>query len=178
MLPINTILHPTDFSQQSDDAFGLACSLAKDHGARLIVLHVREIPVAVYGEFGHLPVEPEDQGAIRERLTRVVPTQPAVRIEHHLISGDAATGILRFAETVPCDLIVMGTHGRTGLGRLVMGSVADQVVRKAPCAVLTVKGPFRRGCTLPATSAECRDTPRVKAAKPNAAELVELGVGD
>ena len=55
--------------------------------------------------------------------------------------GDPATEILQFAQQIKCDLIVMGTHGRTGLGRLFLGSVAEQVLRKAPCAVLTVKTP-------------------------------------
>jgi len=58
------------------------------------------------------------------------------------VEGDVATEILRLAQETGSDLIVMGTHGRTGLARLLMGSVAEQVVRKAPCPVLTVKTPF------------------------------------
>jgi nucleotide-binding universal stress UspA family protein len=63
-------------------------------------------------------------------------------VEHWIFQGDPATEILAAAEKIKCDLIVMGTHGRTGLGRLLMGSVAEQVVRKAPCPVLTVKTPL------------------------------------
>jgi nucleotide-binding universal stress UspA family protein len=62
-------------------------------------------------------------------------------MEYHLEAGDPATEILRVAREVPCDLIVLGTHGRTGLTRLVLGSVAEEVLRKAPCSVLTVKAP-------------------------------------
>jgi hypothetical protein len=64
------------------------------------------------------------------------------RAERRLEEGDAVTEILRVAEEAPADLIVLGTHGRTGLARLLMGSVAEQVVRRAPCPVLTVKAPL------------------------------------
>ncbi|HZT97099.1 MAG TPA: universal stress protein [Chloroflexota bacterium] len=144
MLPIRTILHPTDFSEYSGYAFQLACDLARDYDARLIVLHVAAPPVVVYGE-GVLPPEPKDyKERLRERLQQVVIQDPKIPIEHRLIEGDAAREILRLAGEAKCNLIVMGTHGRTGLGRLLMGSVAEQVVRKAPCPVLTVKIPQRQ----------------------------------
>jgi nucleotide-binding universal stress UspA family protein len=63
-----------------------------------------------------------------------------IRVEHHLREGDPATEILALAQEIGCDLIVIGTHGRTGVGRLLMGSVAEAVLRRAPCPVLTVKG--------------------------------------
>jgi nucleotide-binding universal stress UspA family protein len=141
MLPIRTILHPTDFSAYSDQAFQLACALSRDYGARLIVLHVATPPVIVYGE-GVLPPEPAVfQEQLRERLQHVVPKDPKLAVEHRLVEGDVAKEILRLAGETKSDLIVMGTHGRTGLGRLLMGSVAEQVVRKASCPVLTVKTP-------------------------------------
>jgi nucleotide-binding universal stress UspA family protein len=144
MLAIRTILHPTDFSNYSAYAFRLACALARDYGARLVVLHVAMPPVVVYGE-GVLPPEPEGyKERLREQLHKVVSQDPKVPVEHRLVEGDAATEILRLAGDSKCDLIVMGTHGRTGLGRLLMGSVAEQVVRKAPCPVLTVKTPQRQ----------------------------------
>jgi len=68
-----------------------------------------------------------------------VPTDPAVPYEHHLLIGNPATAIVHLAETENVDLIVLPTHGRTGLMRLLMGSVAEEVVRKARCPVLTVK---------------------------------------
>jgi nucleotide-binding universal stress UspA family protein len=145
MLPIRAILHPTDFSDRSKFAFGLACSLARDYGARLVVLHVAEPPMAVAGE-GVLMLPPAfDLEPLREQLQQLRPEDPKLPAEHRLVQGDAATEILRVAEEAKCDLIVMGTHGRTGLGRLLMGSVAEQVVRKASCPVLTVKTPQRQG---------------------------------
>jgi nucleotide-binding universal stress UspA family protein len=144
MLPIRIILHPSDFSSCSDNAFELASSLARDYGARVVVLHVATPTTVAYGE-GVLPAEPEwylDKR--RERLQQLVGQKPKLAMEQRLVQGDAATEILRVAEDVGCDLIVMGTHGRTGLGRLVMGSVAEQVVRKARCPVLTIKSPLRQ----------------------------------
>jgi nucleotide-binding universal stress UspA family protein len=182
MLPINTILHPTDFSQRSNDAFRLACSLAQDHGARLIVLHVHEVPTAVYGEFGYIPPAPENEDSIGEQLSRVLPADHRVTVEHHLRSGNPAEEIVCFTENIPCDLIVMGTHGRTGLGRLLMGSVAEQVMRKATCPVLTVKMPFRRTCeltTVPTNfAAVARETSSTANRRAPANDPVELGVGN
>jgi nucleotide-binding universal stress UspA family protein len=169
MLPISTILHPTDFSPLSEEALRLAYFLAKDHGARLIVLHVREIPVAVYGEFGYVPVEPENDDAIREQLSRVRPAQSTPRVEHVLRSGNPAEEIVRIANETPCDLIVMGTHGRTGFARMLMGSVAENVMRKAPCPVLTIKMPFHPTGELakaPVDLAAAREKPSTAAPPP------------
>jgi nucleotide-binding universal stress UspA family protein len=140
MLPIRTILHPTDFSAPSANAFEVACALARDYGARLILLHVRP-PDVIYGDGYVLPPDP---GPIRRELLAMLngirPADPALRVERVLEEGDPAEGIVEKARQVPCDLIVMGTHGRTGVGRLLMGSVAEAVLRRAPCPVLTVKG--------------------------------------
>jgi len=142
MLAIHTILHPTDFSEHSQYAFALACALARDYGARLVVLHVVTVPVVVYGE-GVVPPNPEEVRAkARDQLTRLQVPHGDVRAERQLEDGDAHEATLRVAQEIQADLIVMGTHGRTGLGRLVMGSVAEQVVRKATCPVLTVRRPF------------------------------------
>jgi nucleotide-binding universal stress UspA family protein len=142
MLRIATILHPTDFSPLSEHAFHLACSLARDHGGRVIVLHVAELPL-VAPDGGMSPPPPGGVwGAITDRLVRVQPPEPNVLVQHRLEEGTSADTILRMAREVNCDLIVMGTHGRTGLAHLLMGSVAEQVVRKATCAVLVVKTPF------------------------------------
>jgi nucleotide-binding universal stress UspA family protein len=141
MLAIKTILHPTDFSERSDPAFRLACSLSRDYGARLVILHVAEPPPAVAAE-GVLMLPPTiDLERLRERLQQLRPEDQKVLVEHLLVQGGAAEEILQVAAEKKCDLIVMGTHGRTGLGRLLMGSVAEQVVRKASCPVLTVKTP-------------------------------------
>jgi nucleotide-binding universal stress UspA family protein len=142
MLAVQTILHPTDFSDRSQYAFWLACALCRDYGARLLVLHVASVPIVVYGE-GVVPPDPEElRATARGQLDHLVVPHGDVRAERRLEQGDAVTEILRVADEVHADLIVMGTHGRTGLGRLLMGSVAEQVVHKARCPVLTVKGPF------------------------------------
>ena len=75
---------------------------------------------------------------MREELCRLKPSDPQTRVHHLLAEGHPATAILRAARENRCDLIVMGTHGRTGLNRLLMGSVTEEVVRMAPCLVLTV----------------------------------------
>jgi nucleotide-binding universal stress UspA family protein len=147
MLAIRTILHPTDFSERSQAAFQVACALARDHGARLNVLHVREIPVIAYGEFGQLPMELEPPEAIRAKLDKLISLRCAdadVTIEHIVKTGDPAIEILSTAEETHSDMIVIGTHGRTGLARLLMGSVAERVVRKAQCPVLTIKTPVEK----------------------------------
>ena len=142
MLPIHTVLHPTDFSDRSRNALLLACALANDYGARLIVLHVAWTAPLVSGE-GMLPTDPDlIRRAAMEELERLEVPAAGGAFVRRFEEGDAVAAILRVAQEVPADLIVMGTHGRTGLGRLLMGSVAEQVVRKAPCPVLTVKTPF------------------------------------
>jgi nucleotide-binding universal stress UspA family protein len=141
MLPIHRILHPTDFSDRSDNAFQVACALARDHNATLIVLHVQPSSQIFSSEaFNTTAIGGIDSP--QRRLRTVQPFDPAVKIEHKLVEGDPATEILRVAHESDCDLIVMGTHGWTGLSRLLMGSVAAEVVRKATCPVLTVKTPF------------------------------------
>jgi nucleotide-binding universal stress UspA family protein len=116
----------------------LACSLARAHGARLHVLHVGRHPVinSVEGS-----TEPECyREELTEKLHALVAQEPAVQVEAQLLfSAHPAAEILRVAKRIGADLIVLGTHGRTGLSRLLMGSVAEQVVRRAGCPVVTVK---------------------------------------
>jgi nucleotide-binding universal stress UspA family protein len=140
MLPIHTILHPTDFSDRSEHAFRVACALARDYDARLVVLHVDNLPLALYGDALAMPRPDDYQDRLREQLNDL--RAPGVEVEHRLNEGNPVTEILGAAEEVNADLVVMGTHGRTGLGRLLMGSVAEQVLRQAPCPVLTVRAPF------------------------------------
>jgi nucleotide-binding universal stress UspA family protein len=143
MLPIRTILYPTDFSPRSEYALHLASALARDYGARLIITHVKHPPVVVYGDLGAVPAEPEGYDReLKEKLEAVRPTDPEILTEHYLLEGAAVDEIVRLAKETRTDLIVMGTHGRTGLSRLLMGSVAEFVLRHAPCPVLTVKSDF------------------------------------
>lgn len=139
MLQLKTILHPTDFSPQSEHAFHLACSLARDHGGSVLLLHVQEPPPVAEGGMVPLPPPMQTREQLDEALAGIRPTDPQVKVARRVEEGLAANTILAVAEETKCDLIVLGTHGRTGLSRLLMGSVAEQVVRKAPCPVLTVK---------------------------------------
>lgn len=142
MLPIHTILHPTDFSERSESAFQLACALTRDYGARLVVLHVAAtVPPLASGEA--LPPDTESQRReAKDHLDRLEVRGADVRAERRLEEGEPVTEIFRVAQEIDASLIVLGTHGRTGLSRLLMGSVAEQVVRKSACPVLTVADPF------------------------------------
>jgi len=139
MVRLEAILHPTDFSPSSDYAQHLAWSFARDHGARLIVVHVAAPPAVMYGEV----VAPLAQAGYKDNawkaLRRLKWPDESVSVELRVETGDPAHEILRVARDIPCDLIVIGTHGRTGLRRLLLGSVAEQVVRKATCPVVTIK---------------------------------------
>ncbi len=152
MLPIHTILHPTDFSERSRFALRLAGALARDYGARLILLHVAVPPVVVYGEGAILPTPEEERDQLLAELEQL--QVPGVHVEHRLEEGDPVAEIVRVAEESRADLIVMGTHGRTGFGRLLMGSVAERTLRKAPCPVLTVRAPFPRSAPVEEVLAE------------------------
>src|SRR5262245_57822625 len=81
MLKIRTILHPTDFSEHSRHAWDLACALAHDYRARIVVLHVREIPTALYGEFGAIPMEPLDAAELGKELARFKPPYADLKVE-------------------------------------------------------------------------------------------------
>lgn len=142
MIRLQTILHPTDFSECSERAFELACSLAHAYGARLLLQHVTQPPGAVKYGAVVFPFEwPGERKALHDRLDALQSRASGIVVEQNLRTGDAAAQIIDLASQEKCDLIVMGTHGRSGLGHLILGSVAEQVVRKAPCAVLTVKPP-------------------------------------
>lgn len=140
LIPIHTILHPTDFSLPSSYAFALARALARDYQARLVILHVIAPPTAIYAEPEVLPQLEDRKPELEQKLDQMkATTDPSVRVEHLLKEGDPAAEILEAAQEVKADIIVMGTHGRTGLARLLMGSVAEHVLRKASCPVMTVR---------------------------------------
>jgi universal stress protein A len=135
------ILFPTDFSHTGDKALDLATSLARQRDAVLLIVHVEEPPAAYGGGEMYYGMPDPATEDLKKMLSEIVPNDPQVRHEHRLITGDPATAIARVAEEEGAELIVMGTHGRTGLLRLLMGSVAEAVVRRAPCPVLTLKQP-------------------------------------
>lgn len=141
MKSIRAILHPTDFSEHSESALRVARGLARDHGARLILLHV-------------LPYEPIP-GAVRELATELEACDEALQAERKRVEGPdlkepvttelrkgrVVDEILDAAETSRCDVIVMGSEGRSWLGRLLFGNVAEEVMRRAQCPVLAIKLP-------------------------------------
>lgn len=138
------LLFPTDFSTASDAALPHAESLARQSGARLMIVHVEEPPLAYGGGELYYGLPEPSSERILQMLEDVTPVDPAVRHTHRLLMGDPATEIVRVAEEETAGLIVMGTHGRTGLSRLVMGSVAEAVVRHAPCPVLIYREAARK----------------------------------
>ena len=139
---IRVILHPTDFSDGSKAALRVARSLARDLGARLLILHV--MPSEIFVSEAVIPVDPATYRTTLEAMRGHL-DGPDLKypVEARLGQGTAADESLRVAQEVECDLIVMGTHGRTGLGRLLMGSVAESVLPRADCPVIVVKGPAR-----------------------------------
>jgi len=137
VLPIRRILVPTDFSPQAQSALALACSLARDHGGTICQLYVEEPPV---GPGNTWP--PQEREQLLAELRQLWPAEPGVPIDQVVRLGEPARAILEVARDRKCDLLVMGTHGRTGVRRLLMGSVAEQVVRLAMCPVLTLNHPF------------------------------------
>jgi nucleotide-binding universal stress UspA family protein len=138
-MKLQRILVPIDFSSGSDAALDLATSLARDSGGTLILAHVEVVPLsAAGGEYLYAIPEPPTEELLA-KLNKVTPPDSRVPVERRLLAGDPAEAIIRLAETEKADLIVIGTHGRRGIRRVLMGSVAEVVVRTASCPVLTVK---------------------------------------
>lgn len=146
-MQVKRILFPTDFSHLGNAGLPLAASIARDQGAELVILHVKEPPVGyVAGELVYDPIETSDE-PVKLALQAIKPSDPRVRYMHKMVTGEPSTEIVRAAEDEGVDLIVMSTHGRTGLSRMFMGSVAEAVVRRASCPVLTFKQPAKTEVT-------------------------------
>jgi nucleotide-binding universal stress UspA family protein len=142
MSPIRTILCPVDFSEHSAAAFRLAGMLARDQKATLVVVHIY-LPAGPVAVDGHTVGEIEHPPGYLERLRQALDGLQApaadVPVRRELVEGEPVEAILHLARTTPCDLIVMGTHGRPGLERLLLGSVAAGVMERASCPVVTVR---------------------------------------
>jgi len=148
MLPIRTILCPTDFSEPAEAAVGMAAELAGHFASELILLHVVSPPTAVVAEpsfapgGGYVRVQHQDylvQSAEDRLHTLATRLAPEVRARARVSVGRPGPTILAVAEREQASLIVIATHGRTGVKRLLFGSVAEKVVRHALCPVLTVR---------------------------------------
>jgi universal stress protein A len=143
---ITSILLPTDFSHYNDVALKLASTLAAEASAKLYIVHVhdaREL-TALMGDDSYLyasAVWEQQQSESEERLRAIVPLASGVVYEHVCLTGNPVQEIVEFAARNAIGLIVMASHGRTGLSRLLLGSIAEGVMRKAPCPVLIVKQP-------------------------------------
>jgi nucleotide-binding universal stress UspA family protein len=145
MLEIKLILCPVDFSEFSTRAYHHALSLAEHYQAKIVVQHIVEIwryPYADYvasqGDYQEFCRALREGG--EEKLREFVKQHPHDEVQPELAvnEGKAADCILSFVEGRKTDLIVMGTHGRRGFDRMVLGSVADRVMRRTTCPVLTI----------------------------------------
>lgn len=142
---VRRVLHATDFSRASARAFAEAVELARRERARLVVLHVLVPPspfVAGEQPASWLDLQARARQHARRLLAAVVAEaeRAGVGVEGKLVEGAPAEAIVRVARRDRAGLIVIGTHGRSGLGRLFMGSVAERVLALARCPVLTVRG--------------------------------------
>ncbi len=149
MPSITRILVPTDFSPQSDSALDYAATLAEAFKASLVLLYVFEDPFAtaayapdVHGSGRPKATQPmiqSDQTQLGSRVARA--QQAGLSVTSDFVWGNPSKIIPEYAAAQGIDLIVMGTHGRTGVAHLLLGSVAERVVRMAPCPVLAVRAP-------------------------------------
>lgn len=145
MKPFQRILVPVDFSEHSAVAVQMAADLSRRYEASVTLVHVYE-PLAYALPDGYLLFTEPQLNGLMEEFGKLLDAEKqraraagAVRVDAQLLQGFAAGEIRQLAEQGAFDLIVMGTHGRKGLSHALLGSVAERVVRTAPCPVLTVR---------------------------------------
>ena len=144
MTTIKRVLVPTDFSEPADEALDYALHLAQGVGATVSIVHVFEDPYerTLYSEqYVPMPeqIRQEILANVTTRLQERVARTGRSDVTSAILTGPAAQAIVDCARDQQIDLIVMGTHGRHGVAHLLLGSVAERVVRTAPCPVLTVR---------------------------------------
>ena len=155
MAAIKGILYPTDFSERSIVAIPLALDLARLYSAECHCLHVVDVPGEFIMEDSYMlplaaeyrPDYDELKKAAEAHLDQFIAQhmrEVQDSIKKAVVIGKPFAEIIRYARDRDIDLIVLGTHGRSALGSMLLGSVAEKVVRKAPCAVLTVRHPEHR----------------------------------
>jgi universal stress protein A len=172
---LHKLLYPTDFSDSNNAAFHYAQSLAAESGAVLYIAHVDELldansEAAATDYLYTTALGGKDRREVRERLRSIRPTLDGVVYKHRYLRGSPVAEILRFSQREEIDLIVMGSHGRRGLSRLLMGSVAEGVTRKAPCPVLIVKQP-------PTATHDELQTQSAQFVSPAAESTISVGCG-
>jgi nucleotide-binding universal stress UspA family protein len=147
-MQVKTIIVPCDFSEYAERAYAWAVGLAEKWGAKVILLHAAQLFTSLgYPESVYLldlkKMEDEIIADAEKRLREFVAKKGSspVVVETRAVTGDPFWEICQTAEKEPADLIVMGSHGRTGLAHVLLGSVAERVVRHAPCPVLVARLP-------------------------------------
>jgi nucleotide-binding universal stress UspA family protein len=149
-MKVERILFPTDFSEGSSHALPYAVDLAKHYNAKLYILHIiYDIAKATQSHVPHISTDELykdlNAWAMKEMDNCCIEeTRGLPNIEKKVLKGIPYDEILTFAENEKIDIIVIGTYGRTGLERFIFGSTAERVVRRAPCAVMTVRVPEHR----------------------------------
>jgi universal stress protein A len=138
------ILFPTDFSHTGDAALAFATMLARESNGRIIIVHAQESPLAYGGGEMYYGIPEPSTEELMTMLHEIKPADPNVAVEYRLVMGVPEDTIVRLAEEEDVDMIVLGSHGRTGITRLLMGSVAEAIVRKAHCPVLVYKQPVKK----------------------------------
>ena len=146
-MKLRRVLHPSDFSRASTAAFVRAVDLARASRAELVLAHVMSLPVPMAGD-GYLPpkiweeMESSSRAYAQKQMEGLVAKarKAGVRVKTLLTTGVPHERIVQAARSQKADLVVMGTHGRTGLQRFFLGSVAERVVASAGCPVMTVRG--------------------------------------
>jgi nucleotide-binding universal stress UspA family protein len=141
-----TLLVPIDFSDSASRTIELAVEMARGARATLHLLHAYEVPLGTIPPYGvavpeSLLAQVRDAAARRLEKAAHQVTAAGLPCETHVVHGPAADAIVEAAERLGADLVVMGTHGHTGLKHALLGSVAERTVRGAPCPVLTIRTP-------------------------------------
>jgi universal stress protein A len=145
MMPFSKILVPIDFSSHATHALGVAADLAGRYQASVTVTHVYEPIVYTVPEslITYMQEQtPQVLGELQKMLDKAQHDARALGVQHvdtKLLQGGAASELVRFADEGGYDLIVIGTHGRSGISHLLLGSVAEKVIRSAHCPVMTVR---------------------------------------
>lgn len=145
MINLKRILVPTDFSEHAGNAVRYGCEFAARFEAELHLLHVIEMIPVMYHE--GIVFSPDSEVQLREHAEATLETVPGddwtdrLSIVRSTVQGHPLVEIIRYAKASETDLLIIGTHGRTGLAHMLLGSNAEKIVRKAPCPVMTVHCP-------------------------------------
>ena len=147
MISIKLVLIPTDFSEYSKAALPYAVDISRKYGAKLVILHIfdEELLSPIFFETGKTAKEYFErlqnrfEAAVEDFLSGV--NTDGIELEAELGNGTPFVEIIRFAKENGADIIVMGTHGRTGIAHTLLGSVTEKVVRKSPCPVMVIRHP-------------------------------------